>query len=89
MHRRLGLAPWTIVPAPLHPSLKHSQQFGLSVSRVGSTAQFPAMKQVAGTLKLELAPAPTHTPSPTPTPITQNRSACRCHASAARPSSRQ
>lgn len=28
---------------------------GLSVSRVGSAAQFPAMKQVAGTLKLELA----------------------------------
>ena len=30
-------------------------QVGLSVSRVGSAAQFPAMKQVAGTLKLELA----------------------------------
>ena len=28
---------------------------GLSVSRVGSAAQFKAMKQVAGTLKLELA----------------------------------
>jgi len=28
---------------------------GLSVSRVGSAAQFPGMKQVAGTLKLELA----------------------------------
>lgn len=28
---------------------------GLSVSRVGSAAQFPAMKQIAGTLKLELA----------------------------------
>jgi proton translocating ATP synthase F1 alpha subunit len=28
---------------------------GLSVSRVGSAAQVPAMKQVAGTLKLELA----------------------------------
>lgn len=28
---------------------------GLSVSRVGSAAQLPAMKQVAGTLKLELA----------------------------------
>jgi hypothetical protein len=34
---------------PTHP------QVGLSVSRVGSAAQFPAMKQVAGTLKLELA----------------------------------
>ncbi len=30
-------------------------QVGLSVSRVGSAAQFPGMKQVAGTLKLELA----------------------------------
>jgi len=29
--------------------------FGLSVSRVGSAAQINAMKQVAGTLKLELA----------------------------------
>ena len=28
---------------------------GLSVSRVGSAAQLPAMKQVAGSLKLELA----------------------------------
>ncbi len=28
---------------------------GLSVSRVGSAAQFKAMKQIAGTLKLELA----------------------------------
>jgi len=28
---------------------------GLSVSRVGSAAQFPFMKQLAGTLKLELA----------------------------------
>jgi len=28
---------------------------GLSVSRVGSAAQLPAMKQIAGTLKLELA----------------------------------
>src|SRR6266513_1179706 len=29
--------------------------FGLSVSRVGSSAQTPAMKQVAGSLRLDLA----------------------------------
>ena len=31
------------------------QRFGLSVSRVGSAAQIKAMKQVAGSIKLELA----------------------------------
>lgn len=37
------------------PGIRPALNVGLSVSRVGSAAQFPAMKQVAGTLKLELA----------------------------------
>ena len=41
--------------APARSPLLPPAQVGLSVSRVGSAAQFPAMKQVAGTLKLELA----------------------------------
>ena len=40
---------------PAHLSPAHVLQVGLSVSRVGSAAQRKAMKQVAGTLKLELA----------------------------------
>jgi len=38
-----------------YKGIRPALNVGLSVSRVGSAAQFPAMKQVAGTLKLELA----------------------------------
>ena len=40
---------------PAAAGIRPALNVGLSVSRVGSAAQFPAMKQVAGTLKLELA----------------------------------
>jgi len=42
-------------PARPLQGIRPALNVGLSVSRVGSAAQFPAMKQVAGTLKLELA----------------------------------
>jgi len=38
-----------------YKGIRPALNVGLSVSRVGSAAQFPGMKQVAGTLKLELA----------------------------------
>merc|ERR1711968_90578 len=38
-----------------HKGIRPAVNVGLSVSRVGSAAQIKAMKQVAGTLKLELA----------------------------------
>merc|ERR1712036_177924 len=38
-----------------HKGIRPAINVGLSVSRVGSAAQLKAMKQVAGTLKLELA----------------------------------
>ncbi len=38
-----------------YKGIRHAINVGLSVSRVGSAAQLKAMKQVAGTLKLELA----------------------------------
>lgn len=38
-----------------YKGIRPALNVGLSVSRVGSAAQFPAMKQIAGTLKLELA----------------------------------
>merc|ERR1711861_84963 len=38
-----------------YKGIKPAINLGLSVSRVGSAAQIPAMKQVAGTLKLDLA----------------------------------
>merc|ERR1712070_1147404 len=38
-----------------YKSIRPAVNVGLSVSRVGSAAQIKAMKQVAGTLKLELA----------------------------------
>jgi len=38
-----------------HKGIRPAINVGLSVSRVGSAAQIKAMKQVAGTLKLELA----------------------------------
>jgi len=38
-----------------HKGIRPAVNVGLSVSRVGSSAQIPAMKQVAGTMKLDLA----------------------------------
>eukprot|EP00798_Chlamydomonas_sp_ICE-L_P022274 gene22274-29349_t len=38
-----------------YKGIRPALNVGLSVSRVGSAAQFPGMKQVAGTMKLELA----------------------------------
>ena len=38
-----------------HSGIKPAINVGLSVSRVGGNAQLPAMKQVAGTLRLDLA----------------------------------
>merc|ERR1712036_208270 len=38
-----------------HKGIRPAVNVGLSVSRVGSAAQIKAMKQVAGTMKLELA----------------------------------
>ena len=39
----------------LYKGIRPALNVGLSVSRVGSAAQIKAIKQVAGTLKLELA----------------------------------
>ena len=41
--------------ALFYKGVRPAVNVGLSVSRVGSSAQIPAMKQVAGSLKLELA----------------------------------
>jgi len=41
--------------ALFHKGVRPAVNVGLSVSRVGSSAQIPAMKQLAGSLKLELA----------------------------------
>mmetsp|Transcript_1046 Transcript_1046/g.2850 ORF Transcript_1046/g.2850 Transcript_1046/m.2850 type:complete len:575 (-) Transcript_1046:269-1993(-) len=38
-----------------YKGIRPALNVGLSVSRVGSAAQFPGMKQIAGTMKLELA----------------------------------
>ena len=38
-----------------HSGVRPAINAGLSVSRVGGSAQVPAMKKVAGTLRLELA----------------------------------
>lgn len=38
-----------------HQGIRPAVNVGLSVSRVGSAAQIKAMKQIAGTMKLELA----------------------------------
>ena len=40
---------------PLKPGIRPAINVGLSVSRVGSAAQTKSMKQVAGSMKLELA----------------------------------